>query len=122
MEVVMSKQPIVSLVIIAAFTLTLARPARAEPDSGSRNVGLAVAGIGVFAATWTPSAAAAYTLDDGKLAIPIAGPIVFAALHLNQKDGFERALTGLLVMDSLAQTVGIVLSLAGAARRHAVRR
>lgn len=86
-----------------------------------RNYGLMGAGLGIFGGTYTMTAISAYAADQGLLAIPVAGPIIFAAQHLQQKDSSDRAATGFLVMDSMAQASGIVLTLVGALTKRTVK-
>jgi hypothetical protein len=113
-----------NLALVTALSTTLAAgAAHADDDApppGPRNLGLMAAGLGVFAGTYTINAATAYAFGEGKLAIPVAGPVVYMAT-LDQHRGLDRGMTALLAMDAMVQAGGVVLAVVGAATRRPAR-
>jgi hypothetical protein len=83
--------------------------------------GLMIGGLITFGASYFPAAVIGWVADQNTLAIPIAGPIVFSALHLNNHDPFERFATAFLVTDSLLQVAGVTMALVGGVTKHRVR-
>ena len=88
------------------------RPRRTSP--------LVAAGLGLFSTSWALSAIAATGTYRGLLAIPLAGPII-ELVHLDRtyEPSFARAfLGGVLVLDALAQTAGVIMAIVGGTRHH----
>jgi hypothetical protein len=101
--------------------------------------GLLASGAIVFGVVWSLNLLGAYVSAEGSLAVPLVGPLLFATRH-NQRaaiscapsysdipamdcgrpDNTDRSLTGLLVIDALAQATGIALLLAGAISKRRV--
>jgi hypothetical protein len=85
---------------------------------------LIAAGLAIFGGTYLLSASVAYVSDEGRLAIPFVGPIIFGAFENHRRCaydcGVDGGFTALMVFDTLAQTTGAVLLLAGAISRKKV--
>ncbi len=86
--------------------------------------GLLAAGLAIFGGTYLLSASVAYVSDEGRLAIPFVGPIIYGAFENHRRCasdcGLDGGFTALMVFDTLAQTTGAVLLLAGAIGRKRV--
>src|SRR5258706_15911712 len=82
--------------------------------------GLMTAGLIIFGASWTVNAVTAYVAEEGKLAIPIVGPILIAADY-NDNHSDSRIVTTGLVLDALVETAGFAMALAGMLAKHKVK-
>ncbi len=92
----------------------------------TRRVGLGVAGINVFAATWLATAGAGYITGENLLSIPLFGPLVYLGKYRERFDcdnsnpeilvtcarenQGDRMLYGALALDTLVQAGGLVMA------------
>jgi hypothetical protein len=85
--------------------------------------GLMTAGLVVFGASWTFNALGGWLGNEWRVAVPVAGPLMYANT-IDTSDptnlGARLAVT-MLVFDSLIETAGVAMFLAGALTHHRVR-
>jgi hypothetical protein len=75
----------------------------------------------MFGGAWLLSAVPAGLTRDGYLAIPVAGPIVFAwQLGGFGRDPYSGVVTILLGLDSVVQLAGVTLAIVGAVTHRRV--
>jgi hypothetical protein len=83
--------------------------------------GLMTAGLVIFGASWSINALSGYLGGEWRLAVPIAGPLMFAH-NLDTNDDFAtRTAIAFLVLDALVETAGAAMFLAGLLTHHQVR-
>jgi len=70
--------------------------------------GLVITGLALLGGTYLLNASIGYVADEGRLAIPIVGPLLYGEAH---------GALGLMVVDSLLQATGAALAVAGAVAR-----
>jgi hypothetical protein len=107
----------VSTIASADVDLTLPPTAVEHADTSEappRNWGMVIAGLSIFGGVYTANAVAAYAANEGVLAVPVAGPIVFAAQHTDSSSALDRSAAAFLVIDSMAQLTGVTLAVVGA--------
>ena len=142
--------PAVAAPTMAAPQLTYPRypyaPAWVPPPPATmhteerRNWGLFSAGLSIFLGSYLLNAAVAYLTDDGRLAVPIIGPLLLidqrrphvatpatdcfdcqpVELH-DSPSSSERGFAVLMVFDALVQTTGAVLAITGLATTRKVK-
>jgi hypothetical protein len=83
--------------------------------------GLMTAGLVILGASWSINAVSGYLANEWRLAVPVAGPFMYAGVINNSDDfGTKAAVMG-LVFDGLIETAGAAMFLAGALTHHQVR-
>jgi hypothetical protein len=83
--------------------------------------GLMTAGLIVLGASWSINAISGYLGNEWRLAIPVAGPFMYAN-SINTSDDFgTRTAVTFLVLDGLVETAGAAMFLAGAFTKHRVK-
>jgi hypothetical protein len=104
--------------LAALLALALAWPAHA--DEQPPGTGLYIAGLSVFAASYVPTSVYGITQVDHDLTlaagaqIPILGPLAFGGSIIES----DHATGALLVVDGMAQAVGLFLIFFGDAKRR----
>ena len=79
--------------------------------------GLLTAGLSVFGGVWSLNAFIAYLADNGRLAIPIAGPMISAYDYTRQHPNDEsvnRFVMAFAFFDTLFQAGGVAMAVVGA--------
>jgi hypothetical protein len=72
--------------------------------------GLAIAGTAVFGGLWLMNAMIGYAAGEGRLAIPVIGPLLIANFN---GDSGNRSGAVLAMMDTLIQGAGVIMIFAG---------
>jgi hypothetical protein len=82
------------------------------------------AGLSIMGGLWVLSASAGSLVDHYELLIPVAGPFITAHdLDSHWDPSFGRTLVvGMLAMDGLFQTAGLIMAIAGGASRAPVKK
>jgi hypothetical protein len=83
--------------------------------------GLMTAGLVVFGASWSINALSGYLAGEWRVAVPIAGPLMYAHSIDNNGDFTTRTAVTFLVLDALVETAGAAMFLAGLLTHHQVR-
>jgi hypothetical protein len=83
--------------------------------------GLMTAGLVVFGASWSINALTGYLAGEWRLAVPVAGPLMFAHAIDNGSDLGTRTAIAFLVLDALIEAGGAAMFLAGILTHHQVR-
>jgi hypothetical protein len=80
------------------------------------------AGLIIFSIPWTFTSIYGYVSNDGVLAVPVLGPVIWAGQqHVDQSDVGGRMATMGLAFDTLLQAGGLAMAIAGAATKHKIR-
>jgi hypothetical protein len=85
--------------------------------------GLVAAGSGIFGGSWMLTSLAGLAAGAGKVAVPVVGPLIVAGELNSSCNGHcdtAHMATAYLVLDTLVQTAGLVMLIAGAATKHKV--
>lgn len=84
--------------------------------------GLMVAGIVLLGTSWSINALTASLIGDWRLAVPVAGPLIYApGIDTSNNDLGSRTAVTFLVLDALVETAGAVMIFAGALTHRHVR-
>jgi hypothetical protein len=84
--------------------------------------GLMTGGLVTFGVSWSLTALIGYLANENRVAIPIVGPLLVAhSLDTDPWNAGNRAGVVFLVFDSLIQTAGVAMAIAGAATHRRVR-
>jgi hypothetical protein len=87
-----------------------------------RQYGLMSAGLVIFTGAWTLTSIYGYVSNNGVFAVPILGPVIWAAQqNVDQSDVGGRMATMGLVVDTLVQAGGLAMAIVGAATKHKVK-